>query len=455
MIPAALALALAAVPATLDVPGLGAVPVSAPPGAPQRAILLVSDAGGRDAALDDLARALAARGALVATVDLRAYLRSVREARCAYPAADLEALAQRLQKRAGLGAYLRPKPVGVGLGASLAWAALAEAPAGTFSGAALVGFCPSRPLPLHLCHGSGPLPEATRGGEVVPPAPHLEQPPAILEEAARPGCPAAEVQGFARQIPGATLETVPADATSEARAEAVTARARAHELTAAAAAPPPPTPPPANAPPVSDLPVVENPVAGSGRRMAVILTGDGGWVGLDKGLAKALVAAGVPVAGLDSLKYFWSAKTPEQTAADVARIVAHYRAKWGRDEVLLIGYSRGADIVPFLPPRMPPGERAAVKLVAMLGPESFAEFEVHVVDLFTSVRRGAATSTQKAVEALDGTVRILCVQGVEEKDSACPLIDGRPEVHRVVLPGAHHFDRDYPKLARLVLEAAP
>jgi type IV secretory pathway VirJ component len=41
--------------------------------------------------------------------------------------------------------------------------------------------------------------------------------------------------------------------------------------------------------------------------MAVMYSGDGGWVGLDRDVAAVLAKAGVPVVGIDSLSYFWSA----------------------------------------------------------------------------------------------------------------------------------------------------
>ena len=67
---------------------------------------------------------------------------------------------------------------------------------------------------------------------------------------------------------------------------------------------------------LADLPMVEVPVTGTGTRFVVLLSGDGGWAGIDKGLAAAFAAQNVPVAGLDSLRYFWKARTPEGLAAD-------------------------------------------------------------------------------------------------------------------------------------------
>jgi type IV secretory pathway VirJ component len=211
----------------------------------------------------------------------------------------------------------------------------------------------------------------------------------------------------------------------------------------------PPTPPP-----VGDLPLVEVPAGGSDPRLAVLLTGDGGWVGIDRALASAFRDAGVATVGLDSLRYFWRRRTPEETARVVARIVAHYASAWRRPEVLLVGYSRGADVVPFLAARMPPEARARLRVVAMLGPGTFAEFEVHAVDLLATVKRAGALPTEEAVRATAGATRMLCVQGAGEEDSLCPRLADLPWVTRVVLPGGHHFGGAYREVARAVLDVA-
>jgi type IV secretory pathway VirJ component len=64
---------------------------------------------------------------------------------------------------------------------------------------------------------------------------------------------------------------------------------------------------------VSGVPLIEVPVVtgASGKRMAVMLSGDGGWAELDRAVAAELAKHGIPTVGWDSLSYFWQAKTPD------------------------------------------------------------------------------------------------------------------------------------------------
>ena len=447
---------------TLQLAGVGTVHVRAPAGQPRRAVLLLSGEGGLARGELALADALAAQGALVLAIDTAGYLARRRAARCVYPAGDLESLAQHAEKELGLEEYVRPMLVGYAQGAAAAWAALAQAPDGTFAGAVALAPCPGTPLGVTLCAGAGPPPRRTPAGDLPADGARPSAPLAIVAGADDRVCPAASAQEFGRYrdalavtvLAGASHSLAPGDRWADA-ASAEIGRIEAHHARAAGTAPPAAAKPgPGAGAQVKDLPLVEVPAAKPGSRLAVLLTGDGGWVGLDKGVGRALADAGVGVVGLDSLRYFWRRRTPDETAADVARIFAHYRAAWGRGELILLGYSRGADIVPCVATRLPADQRAALKLVAMLGPETFAEFEVHVVDLFSTPRRSTATSTEAAVRASGGATRFLCVQGAEEKDSLCPHLTDLPWVVRVVLPGGHHFDRDYSSLGRIVNEAA-
>ena len=75
----------------------------------------------------------------------------------------------------------------------------------------------------------------------------------------------------------------------------------------------------------------------------------------------------MPTVGLNSLKYFWKARTPEEATRDVARILRHYLAAWHKERVLLIGYSFGADVLPFVVNRLPAELRAHIVSVSLLG----------------------------------------------------------------------------------------
>ena len=447
--PAGTATAAPAGPRTVG--GFGRPRLFAPEGAPRRVVLLLPGqaGGGKDVA--GWAEELAKDGALVAVLDTRGWLAARAGSRCAYPAGDLEVLAQQLEKERGLDAYQRPTVVGLDEGALVAWAAIAQAPAGTFAGGVAVRPCPDRPLRVKLCAGSGPKPRHLQGGDL----PVLKPSPSPMEVIADPRgtCPVESAARLARDLGarfGSVERTPPAAGAFDAD-PAIAAALRAALERLSAAAPKPAPPAPAG---VADLPIVEVRAAGDDPRLAILLTGDGGWVGIDKALAGAFAQAGVTTVGLDSLKFFWKRRTPDETARAIARIFEHYGAAWRRTEVILVGYSRGADLVPFIAGRLPPAAAERLRLVAMLGPGTFAEFEVHAIDLFSSVRRSSALPTEDAVRATAGRARMLCVMGSDEKDSLCPALADLPWVKRIVLPGGHHFDGGYEQLAKLVLDAA-
>ena len=74
------------------------------------------------------------------------------------------------------------------------------------------------------------------------------------------------------------------------------------------------------------------PPAATSDLFAVFLSGDGGWAGIDKNVAAALAARGISVAGVDSLRYFWTARTPQGLAADLDRILRYYAFHWQKKQ---------------------------------------------------------------------------------------------------------------------------
>ena len=136
---------------------------------------------------------------------------------------------------------------------------------------------------------------------------------------------------------------------------------------------------------VAGLPLVEMPVPGTAPTLAVILSGDGGWASGDKAMAGAFADSGVPVVGLDVPSYLRVRRTPDEAAEDLARILTHYLVAWHTQRVILVGYSHGADIVPFMASRLPDALRQRIALIAMLGPSDHASFEFHFDDIVADV----------------------------------------------------------------------
>src|SRR5437016_5523971 len=104
---------------------------------------------------------------------------------------------------------------------------------------------------------------------------------------------------------------------------------------------------------MADLPVFELGATAKGETLVVILSGDGGWSGLCRKLGEDLVNAGAPVIGFDLMRYLWRGGEPKELAQDLNRIMTHYLATWNKKAVTLVGYSLGADVLPFAASRLP------------------------------------------------------------------------------------------------------
>jgi type IV secretory pathway VirJ component len=435
--------------------GTVAVVQSSP--APSRVAIFLSGDGGWNAGVVEMANAIASRDTLVLGVDTARYLKALARGSdaCGYPAGELEALSQYAQKKLGLARYSVPVLVGYSSGATLAYAALVQAPVNTFRGAISLGFCADLPLRRPFCKGHGLTSHEGADGKsvLVEPDADLELPWVVLHGQIDQVCSVREAAAFVAKTGRAKLDALE----KVGHGFSVAARWRPPLLAGldevAGRKTPAERP---HAAEVSDLPLVEIPAraqAGDPNVLAVILSGDGGWASIDREVGGALAAHGVAVVGFDSLQYFWTRRTPDESAHDLSRVVTHYLADWHKERVALIGYSRGADVLPFMASRLPPELRAKLALVALLGPAQSVDFEFHLSDWLGGGDSASALPTRPEVEKLRG-LSILCVYGKEESDSLCPTLpaglatlDARA--------GAHHFDGDYEALAQRLLSAIP
>lgn len=426
-----------------DLPVLGKVEVFRPNGNPRGLVILLSDAGGWTGADSILADRLSTAGALVTGVSTPAFLRSLDQQKgCVNSNYALIDLARDIQHRMKLPTYMKPVLMGRGMGASLAYATLAAGPDGAYRGVVTTGFSTALPTKAHWCKsGTLALSPQTRGhhGWRIAPAKSLPSSWVTLEPANR----STALAPFLASGRGGRL--IPIDPALDTAGQLASAT-----IPFLMPVRPPQRPASRDVPLPDDLPItlVTDPTAPRSDMMAVLYSGDGGWVGLDKDVAAQLAKAGVPVVGIDSLSYFWSARTPASAAADLDAIIRAYASHWRRPKVMLVGYSFGADVLPYIYAHLPQQTRARVPAMALMGLSPNADFQFHLSS-WLNVEADDAYPTIPAITRLRG-LPMLCIKGQAETDSACPSIPGNV-AQVVTVPGGHHFDRNAPLLARLIL----
>jgi type IV secretory pathway VirJ component len=403
---------------------------------PGRFVILISDKTGWTPVMTDLARQLTASDATVVGVDLPRFLAAAqREAgnHGLYPAGDFSELAQAAQKALKFAGYHKPILVGQGAGAALAYGTLAQSPAGIFQGGVALDFTPVLATGHPLLAGDGGLTHVVASnGFAYQPEGKLSGPFVALQATNT-------AHDFFGTIPSARLQTlVVGDALAPQVGRALTSVA------------PEAAPPRVSTAQLAGLPLVEVPAAPGGDTLAVFYSGDGGWAGIDRGLAQGFVKAGVPVVGYDSLRYFWTKRTPQQAADDLTAVIRHYQAAWGKKRVVLAGYSFGADALPIIVQHLPADIRGQVRVVALLGTDSTGELEFHPGDWLNASAKDSYAIAPVLTALKD--VPIVCIYGQQEHDDACPVFPA--QVRKVGLPGDHHFNGDYDAVGRALKDAA-
>lgn len=200
-----------------------------------------------------------------------------------------------------------------------------------------------------------------------------------------------------------------------------------------------------------DVPAITTPSKPQRPFAAVLLTGDLGYkIGMAPQIARRLAADGVPVVAVNMLSYMRKTRTPADITVLIAR--AEQRAlRFGQaDRVVLIGQSFGADMLHVGLVGLPADLRRKIARVALIVPENTVQFRAspsEVFDYWTPTTDALPTARRLTWAPL------LCVQGVEEAESLCPLLT-QPNARRVALPGGHPLHRDadalYTVLSRFV-----
>jgi phosphatidylglycerol lysyltransferase len=414
-----------------------------PHGAMHGLVVLFSGRGGWDAQTDRIATALGHAGVFVAGIDLPAYFRRVGadpHKRCSDAVSAIELISREIQRLRGNSIYWTPILAGVGEGGAFAAATLAQAPPATIAGAVSLDPAAAIRMPLPFCPETAPAANP-RAVFSFGPWRSLNGFWTVGFDAAADRAGRTKIDKLKAQGTPLTIDTVAKDDPAAVIVALVLPHLRSSRGIGRTV--------------ISGLPLVEMPASPHGPLLAIVLSGDGGWRDLDRSIAEKLRADGVSVIGWDSLRYFWSRKTPAQTARDLGAVIDTYTARWGASKVALIGYSFGAGVLPFAYDRLPPEAKRRVVQLSLLGFESAADFQISMMGWLGAPPTKNALPTKPALAPINPAM-IQCFYGRDESDTLCPLLaksdEATDRAEVIQTPGGHHFGGNYGALADRILD---
>jgi type IV secretory pathway VirJ component len=435
---------------TFSYGSFGKLSMYAPKGKPNALVLFVSGDGGWQFGVINMAKFLAAQGALVAGIDAKHFATSMARSKkdCYYPAADFEQLSMALQKKYKFESYQKPILVGYSYGATLIYGLIAQAPAGTFRGGIALGFCPDINIAKPLCKGSGLSSHILKPGKsyYLDRSEKLAAPFWVLNGVKDQTCPFNATADFLKGIENVQLVSLPKVGHGFSIADNWLPQFRmAFQKLQVVGQPSQNT-----GVLKTDMPIEILEPKGSTRELMFMISGDGGWTSFDRELASAFATKGIKVIGLDAQKYFWNAKTPEQTTKEVSEILTYFQEREPNITFSIMGYSFGACVIPFIANRLPEKLRKATTGLVLLSPDDQADFEIHVADMLSLGDRSEPYDVVAELKKV--SLHKLCIFGFgEDSEIAAKFRNTGAPVE--ILPGGHHFDNDYEAIVAKVISS--
>jgi type IV secretory pathway VirJ component len=427
---------------------------------PEGVLIYISGDGALNRAALNMARPFADMNVIVIAVNYVHFIRSLNSTneKCLYPAGDFENLSMFVQKKLKLTKYFKPILVGFSSGATLAYAMLVQAPANTFKGAIGIGFCPDVKSAKPFCAGNGLKSHVLKQGKSF----YLERfekltAPFIVFQGERDMiCDAAEDNAFLKGMKNAEIYNLPTvghgfvnqtkwmPQMKEAVKKIIDTQSFGNKAPIEAT-------PGVNTAAISQLPLYLIKAADNPEKpLCIIISGDGGWTDFDQSVSEGLARNGISCVGLDTQKYFWEAKTPDATAQDITKVLQYYMPRLQKSSFILVGYSFGADVIPFIANRLPADLKKRLSLIAMLSPDDKTDFEVTISSML-DLGSESGYDVLKEIKKVIYTKK-LCIFGSEEDDEDMVTSFKSNGAEVMVLGGGHHYDENYPLIVSTILK---
>jgi type IV secretory pathway VirJ component len=423
---------------------------------PQNVVIMISGDGGWKYGVVSFAETFSEMNNLVIGVDILRYYKDLRQRseECYTVAADFVQLATEIEKRYNFSEYKPAVIMGYSSGATLVYGILAQARPGTFVGGISLGFCPDIELPKMLCQTNGltETVDVTGKSYFLQPDAKLGNHWIVLQGKLDKICNYTEVADFVSKTSDAELITLPAvghgfSKWSDFMPQWKDAYNRLIKISESD------QPVAINIDNIKNIPVVITNAKTHNKDgpVALLISGDGGWYSFEQRIADHLADQGIPTLGLDSKKYFWNRKTPEETASDMVKVLSYYSKVLGKERLLLIGYSLGAEIVPFIVNRLPAEMKSKVVSSVLLSPDTNTDFEIHISNMMGMGNR------QNTYNVIDEIIKMqasptLIIFGEGEKSKVPGLLTGTT-VKISMIPGDHHYKFNLPLIMQTMKDS--
>ncbi|MDE3211598.1 MAG: virulence factor family protein [Bacteroidota bacterium] len=197
-----------------------------------------------------------------------------------------------------------------------------------------------------------------------------------------------------------------------------------------------------------DLPITSWDQSTRDKPLVLYLSGDGGINRFSTDLCENIHDNGFEVYALNSRSYFYSRKTPDETAEALGSFLNEKLNGRPNQQVVLIGYSFGADVLPFILNRLQAPLHDKVLVTFLVASSGSTDFEIHWADILGGNSRRSMDVVSEINKV--GAERLVIISASDDRNLDINRIT-LSKYTREVLPGGHHFDGNTDEISKVIL----
>jgi len=178
------------------------------------------------------------------------------------------------------------------------------------------------------------------------------------------------------------------------------------------------------------------------------VSGDAGFNSFSKNFSEQIFRNGFDIYALNTKDYFWDEKTARGSAGDFSGFLEdRFRGRKNK-QLVIVGYSFGADALPFILNRFPPETRQRILKVILIDPSSNGDLKITLASYINESAAGRWATFPELSKLGDLSFAFILsdFSAYYYPYAKVPLAD--KQLYR--LPGNHRFDGNFKGLASTV-----